>query len=346
NTGSPAATKWAADRLDQCVNNHSLCANDRDSILPTRVLDIMPGNPVQLYEPKEGEKGTYCSLSHCWGPTQPIITTIKNFEARKHGVPWPLLSQTFQDAIKFTRALGIRYIWIDSLCIIQDDPEDWKRESAKMYKIYTHSILTLAATKSSDGYGGCFTISDSAYRGYEVRDEYEGKTANVHVRKKLQHDFYRENMQAEEQLPLLGRGWALQERFLPPRVLHFGPQELFWECITHFCCECGTAELEKPSRKSEFHSALSKESDLALSRFWRDLVVGYSRLKFTFESDRLQAFRGIAELFKRHRGFEADQYVSGIWKESIIDDLLWSVHLTQLKQQPKRNAFPTWCWAA
>ena len=91
---------------------------------------------VRLYE-TEQELAHYTTLSHCWGKKHIVTTTKATLEQRKLEVPWLLLSRTFQDAITITRELGIRYIWIDSLCIIQDDKEDWERVSAKMAEIYS-----------------------------------------------------------------------------------------------------------------------------------------------------------------------------------------------------------------
>ena len=110
---------------------------------------------VRLYETQR-ELAHYTTLSHCWGKKRIVTTTKATLGQRKLEVQWPRLSRTFQDAINITRALGIRYIWIDSLCIIQDDKEDWERESAKMAEIYSCSYLNLAATGSADGDGGCF----------------------------------------------------------------------------------------------------------------------------------------------------------------------------------------------
>jgi hypothetical protein len=96
------------------------------------------------------------TLSHCWGPAQLITTTANTIEQRKAGIPLEDLPQTFKDAVSLTRNLGIRYLWIDSLCIKQLDEEDWEAEASKMGSVYSHSYLNIAATSSAEGRGGCF----------------------------------------------------------------------------------------------------------------------------------------------------------------------------------------------
>src|SRR5438034_5559565 len=110
---------------------------DGESELPTRVLDLSAVSlgVVKLVE-TGGMRGTYACLSHCWGPTQFITTTPANLGAHLHMLPFSALPQTFKDVMTFTSALGIRYLWIDSLCIIQGDVKDWEKESAKMRSIY------------------------------------------------------------------------------------------------------------------------------------------------------------------------------------------------------------------
>jgi hypothetical protein len=115
-------------------------------------------NMVKLIEP-EGVTGKYFCLSHCWGPEQIITTTRTNLQAHKREIPLNSLPKTFRDAVLLTKRFGIAYIWIDSLCIVQDDNNDWKIESAKMERIYREAQLTIAATRSSSGAGGLYAVT-------------------------------------------------------------------------------------------------------------------------------------------------------------------------------------------
>jgi hypothetical protein len=131
-------------------------------LLPARVLDLQgTGDSKVSLKETNGERAPYITLSHCWGSVQPLITTTSTLHSHKDGIEWPHLPKSFQDAITITRGLDIRYIWIDSLCIVRGGGADWAAESVKMGTIYENSYLTIAATAATDGTNGCFTIRDS-----------------------------------------------------------------------------------------------------------------------------------------------------------------------------------------
>lgn len=147
-------SKMISTWIKDCQENHSACKfGTSPGTLPTRVIDV--GSPDGRTEPRlrksDGEPGDYIALSHCWGGKQPLITTKENKCSMKTCIPWAKLPNTFQDAISVTRRLGLRYIWIDSLCIVQDDAEDWEREAAKMALIFEAAYLTVAATAATNG---------------------------------------------------------------------------------------------------------------------------------------------------------------------------------------------------
>ncbi len=124
--------------------------------LPTRILDLDKApDYICLVEP-HGQRGQYMTLSHRWGGKRVITTTMATLSARTAGIPMRDLPKTFADAVNVCRRLGVRYLWIDSLCIIQDSREDWEREAERMANIYTNSYLTIAASSSPDSGGGCF----------------------------------------------------------------------------------------------------------------------------------------------------------------------------------------------
>jgi hypothetical protein len=150
------ARKWVND----CVQSHKTCSENTVSELPTRILDLTSrcATSLALIESRDGPtKGCYATLSHCWGAAHFISTKRETLEKHKTSIEWDELPKTFQDAIVVARALGIRFLWIDSLCIVQDDKADWERESRCMATIYSKSFLNIAATGSADSTGGCFS---------------------------------------------------------------------------------------------------------------------------------------------------------------------------------------------
>ncbi|KAL8919614.1 MAG: hypothetical protein Q9172_004917 [Xanthocarpia lactea] len=149
------------------------------------------------------------------------------------GIDMASLPRTFRDAIFACRKFGVRYLWIDALCIMQDSEQDWKTESAKMQYVYSNAFLTLAANASSDSTGGLFQErKPSLVNPVIVNPTWEGTTSKGYV--VIPRQFWKYNVSDS---PLNQRAWVLQERYLSPRVLHFGETQLLWECRTQDCCE-------------------------------------------------------------------------------------------------------------
>lgn len=202
------------------METHTLCKTD-NPILSTRVLDVgrYNGDVIKLCVPSSGQTARYICLSHCWGSMSFIQTDIQNIADHMEGILWTVLTKTFQDAIQVCRKLGIQWLWIDSLCIIQDDTNDWDQESAKMASIYENSYLTIAATSSSDGNGGLlFPKNDYRF----VHCSKNGSRYPIHVRCLAEEHLEPSWNTRLEAHPVLNRGWCYQERLLAPRVLHFG----------------------------------------------------------------------------------------------------------------------------
>jgi len=243
-TDSPKALATIESWLVECSEDHhtdNFCAQSATTELPRRVVDVgLDDGEVKLVEP-QGATGQYLCLSHCWGAEQIITSTTVTIKEHLKKVDWKDLSRTFQDAITLTRILGFQYIWIDSLCIIQDSAEDWQIESAKMAAIYSNGYLTIAGTKSSDGRGGLFADTpDFSVAGLTPEDEH----FCLYFRERIDHQIDvvlggPEGNSTETYYPLLSRAWVYQERMLSTRVLHFGPYELFFECKSAIRCECG-----------------------------------------------------------------------------------------------------------
>lgn len=230
--------------------------------MPTRVIDVGPtdGSLQPRLHPTGAEVGQWATLSHCWGKTVTIKLTSDTFEERLRGIPIAEMPRNFRDAIVVTRMLGIRYLWIDSLCIIQDSSEDWLQESAKMGEIYKNSLITIAATNAHESAAG-FLSNRSAEVVCHIRMDRD-LMIPVYVRPKI--EWYGS---AEIVGPLSRRGWVLQERLLPLRILHFGGQQTMWQCRTKslaegFCDTDHALEEQIPgiiesSLRTTFHAKIS-----------------------------------------------------------------------------------------
>jgi hypothetical protein len=193
-TGSDATVEHALQWLRDCAK-HEKCTYLHDRRFPTRILDIgdMQSDAIILREPLN-QSGCYVCLSYCWGGARFIKTTRQSIGDHKKGISWEALPKPFQDAIQVARLLGIGYIWINALCIVQDDYKDWERQAGRMAIIYQNS-LTIAATSAVSPYAGLFSSSAKVEGG------------SVYVQ--LIHHF--PNFAADDEkevFPLLKRAWT------------------------------------------------------------------------------------------------------------------------------------------
>ncbi|KAE8314443.1 heterokaryon incompatibility protein-domain-containing protein [Aspergillus transmontanensis] len=367
------AFSTVSEWIKECDESHDDCKRHEDSTLPTRLLDIGCSNTdtIKLFEPLQHEKGDYACLSHCWGSV-PFFKTYKaTLEANKKGIAWNSLTKTFQDAILMARRLRIRWLWIDALCIIQDDKDDWAREAANMASVYENAYITISATKSRDGNGGLFSraietnliLRSKNGNEYIIRvftDPVDGAVDEFGASSFFDSWHWKWNRFSPPLYPLLGRGWCYQERILSSRVLHFGHQEVLWECRTGLTCECeklqdmpslkpalgklgrrrSNPSVPSPKGKSNALIKIQKRTNIN-DRTWRTIVQGYSNGALTRPSDRLPAISGLA---KRVNMDTAD-YLAGIWRPSLLHDLVWRVAHGPVPR-PTCWIAPSWSWAA
>lgn len=243
---SPESIKWVTSMLENCLGSNHRCPSTLASPFPARILALNALGPgeqdvidVKLVQDKLFP-GKYAALSHCWGLSLTCTTTKRNLKERMAGIPWSQLPKTFQDAIRYCLRLGISYLWIDALCIIQDSPDDWQVHSSKMADVYQNAFITLAATSAADGSVGCFPHQAVPQAGWRATFQpTPNETFEVLIRRELAHQWVL-NTNTRVQNPLLSRAWAFQERLLSPRVLHFCKEELVWECAEGTVCECGS----------------------------------------------------------------------------------------------------------
>ncbi|KAK4446338.1 het domain-containing protein [Podospora aff. communis PSN243] len=357
------AWECGSDEDSETTQAHEFCNSPANPLLPSRVVDVgLDTGVVRLVETK-GQSGLYICLSHCWGKAQIITTTGSTLADRLTSIPLDLLSNTFRDAVLFTRRLGIRYIWIDSLCIIQDSRLDWEIESAKMSDIYSNAHLTIAATHAHSGLGGMFHgTPDIHITGTTPA----GEPYMLYFRERIDHHLEAIPVPGDtghatiDHYPLLTRGWVYQERMLSTRVLHFGYHELWFECRSYLNCECyriqygSAANNPTPVTKRLHADALDsvipgREWHVVMryyiARLWRTMVSAYVSLGLTQYSDRLPAMAGLAKHMAARR---KSRYFAGLWEDALSDDLLWSVcmDVKEKKGRPGGRTAPTWSWAS
>jgi hypothetical protein len=359
NTESDESFAWTLQRLRECTERHSACNSSVGSPLPKRVLDLgtSPKQRVRLYH-SEAEVERYACLSHCWGSIPLLQTISMNLSAHQAGIEWDLLPRTYQETISFARKLQIRYLWIDSLCIIQDDEDDWRMEAAKMAAIYRGAFLTISATRSPGNDIGLISVppreriechrlscldGDGPPQGIWVRPHLE------HVVEKASANMFSFGRQISYMV-VFERGWVLQERLLSSRILHFGPDELIWEFHEDSACECAGMITDKSlgpryssQLKLRYNSAhLSSLNKEELMKCWQSLVEEYTTLKLTYDRDIFPAMSGISKQFQLV--YEC-QFFAGLWETDLLSGLLWTTTSHWLGR-PETWRAPTWSWAS
>ena len=375
-TGSQQSWATAVKWLDRCHSDHSECLVSKEPPwYPTRLLDVGgDGNDsIRLVIAADSElTGGYISLSHCWGNAVFLKLKKATFHDLTSGIQLSDLPLTFQQAVEIARRLQKRYIWIDSLCIFQDDDDksDWLQEAALMHKVYTNAYLNIAATGATDSYKGLFMVREPDHELKPTKvscpvsfDDEEPGPFRTFILTDVMF-FERELMNA----PLNRRGWVLQERLLAPRVLHFGSRQLFWECKRGLSCERYPDNLpdymyrllsttfksldmsKRRTNKSGLKYASDvpqgPNSDLVIYNLWTRIARAYSSTQLSFVQDKAIALSGIA---KAMQDTFQDTYIAGLWRRCLPSQLLW--HVNKLRQsngqpsvRPNPYRAPTWSW--
>ncbi|ORY00101.1 heterokaryon incompatibility protein-domain-containing protein [Clohesyomyces aquaticus] len=355
NSGSDDTFDFARRCIQDCITNpkHTACKSSsylpRSSLSshhPKRLLDVgRVTSPIHLID-TSGKTFQYATLSHCWGSGPVLTATKSNWRKLASNIPFERLPPLFQDAVIITRQLGLRYIWIDSLCIIQDSTRDWETESAKMGGIYSQSYVTISATQSGDGNSKCLVD-----RQMPVRIDYQntnGKEFALRARKIVDHHPDVDSSTPAKPIgPLATRAWVLQEHALSTRVLHYTSTELLFECKTSYRCECLPSRKAYPTTPALIPKAIAKrgEGDEAIWDAWHRIVEMYSKRNLTVPSDMLPALSGIASHIK---DATRSNYLAGIWKDNIASDLLWFANMPggSTVQALSTYRAPTFSWAS
>lgn len=304
--------------------------------LPSRILDLGTGyegrnadtfsDEIQILErPSKDETAVYAALSHCWlrEDIETTKTLLSNIELRRKGLLMRDLPDTFVQAISVCRRIGVQYLWIDSLCIIQDDNADWEREAADMNRVYANAWFAIAMHHSTHG--------SMPFKDVEL--SIGDQSATIHVRRIPE---LRGIMKGKAVAPAVGekykvadnihwssvspRGWCYQERVLSRRMVHFTKHEFLCEEKAQLVrCQCN----QHFGAGSGFAGALARRPRLPgeTDRSWATLVQQYTERMFGRRSDILPGFAGVAKAFSNTR--EPGRYIAGLWEHDLLKWLGW-----------------------
>ncbi|PPQ70668.1 hypothetical protein CVT25_010770 [Psilocybe cyanescens] len=353
--------------LKNC-SDHSRCSRVEETPLPTRVIDCSDPTKPRLVLTQR-RKGHFCALSYVWGGDQREKTTMANIDSHINEGFKVALPQTIADAILVTHNLGLQYLWVDALCIIQDSIEDKVIELANMAHIYQDAYVTLSVVSAFRADQGFLPDGrEHVILPYHMK---EGVDSSKHMGRMLMKYYIpRQNphlgykhQTVEVFEPLNERGWCLQESTLPPRKLVFKPPNVECECRTFIkdltrASEGG--EDDRPAFNFEANvppifsdsvkGVTANEGDGGedLYDYWSQLLFDYTARKITVATDKLVAFSSMVEVFQKTIN---DEYIAGLWRGKLIDGLLWDpfgdIGPDQvLLPRSKEYRAPTWSWAS
>ncbi|OAA32751.1 Heterokaryon incompatibility [Moelleriella libera RCEF 2490] len=368
--------------LKSCTSSHDGCAELKaGDKLPLRLVDVMSTGSAQFY-PMEAigperfnllslenlhsvrivptaysipPKTPYLTLSHRWGNPPSILLNMKASFLLKDDIAPHLLNcdeaVVFRHAIHVTRALGFRYIWIDALCIMQDQESEKMAEIMRMDEIYFNSVLNISATEGRI-YQGLICDREALH--------INPCTAMARI-SETQEDIQLQAFPQKWRLgpsegPLNKRGWVFQERTLAPRIVHFTKDQVYWECHSLEASEVLPYGI--PYHSSRYFNKsvgiISTSSSIQQVKLrWYELVEGYSRTSLSHPDDRLLAISAVAKRFCSTMHLMPSDYLAGMWKNDLPQSMLWSQDSLSGRSGPESTSIelemknaPSWSWAS
>ena len=319
---------------------------------PTRTIDVGFSNgfdePRLVIHTAEERLDDWITLTHCWGGSCPLRTTSDTLNERMQSISMTSLPPLFQDAVTITRKLGVRHLWIDSLCIIQDSRKDWERESAQMGNIYQNSILTLAAHSAPNCFGRL--LGERTHVPSAVRIPFTSQKLSVSgdllVRPQLPNRWaVLDVLEKGKHSSINTRAWVLQESILSPRTLHFSSQQVIFQCRTNISLEgnvtqidCSEEQKRHPnmnwmtnkrflqplqtedvmSNSTSRDGSAESKSRRTLYNNWYTVVNNYTTRELTVPGDKLPAIGGLASAFQAQL---KDSYLAGLFEDDLLRGL-------------------------
>ncbi|KAI0323731.1 HET-domain-containing protein [Cubamyces sp. BRFM 1775] len=368
--GWPYALALAKTCIEECVRDHPECQAITpypigSAPLPTRLIDCSNPDRLRLVATDPGMRGVYIALSYVWGEDQPHQTTKANLSSYKDRIDPAILPQTLRDAIHVTRALGIDFLWIDGLCIVQDSEKDMHHELARMRDVYRHAVLTIDASSAARVSEGFLQdrkldpmpdavlpfICSSGNPAEQSADEARVGVIYLAGDRSLYYTLH-DSRVVYYGKPLshtVSRGWCLQERLLSTRSLVFTSQTLQLRCHTQTKNVGGAhhdGDYDVPRLPDAvFHPdrlvAPGSDEWKHIHERWWEIVEDYTRRKLTNPSDKLIAISGLAEMFAPTLG---QDYLAGLWRNTLLTDLSWSCDSPQSLSLTEYRG-PSWSWA-
>ncbi|EWZ28468.1 heterokaryon incompatibility protein-domain-containing protein [Fusarium oxysporum Fo47] len=364
NTGHEDVARVAKDWLQTCKDHHNCgsASSPQDAgWYPKRFIHVgdKQQSPRLIISENETPEGSYAALSHCWGENPDfLMLTSDTLSDFCREIQLQHLPASFRDAIITCRRMGIPYIWIDSLCILQagdGSHEDWLLHSEEMHRVYQNCYLNISIDVSKNPHGGAFRSRDPTY----LQDCYlwtpfltaPHQLADAEEQSKFRNlcsIFTRDDFSfVRLDLPISKRAWVFQERLLAPRTLHFTLDRISWECersrnLTEYLPK-GAGNDEWAGFDCLYQSAYSIQEQGDVFAFYYDFVLPYMKRQLSHpDEDKLVAFAAVA---RRCTSWFRSEYCAGIFRSTMPQGLLWEAFPVDSMKRSKVYRAPSWSWA-
>jgi hypothetical protein len=338
------------DWLASCVKEHPGCAKLDGVFVPPRLLHVKcDQDEVHLVDMDVTKPVPYAVLSYCWGGDQVFKTTKSNAGTVSRAMKD--LPQTIKDAVLVTRQVKLEYLWVDSMCIIQDSEEDTSALLSQMHRIYECAQVTIAASKASRCTEGFLAPRSNITQFYLPIRYFPGINKPEKVGRVILIPSQHRPIE-----PIVTRAWTLQECLLSRRILSYGSQQLRWYCKKKEYCDGGvmndnsanyTAFLPLERRRTLYLHLKRKSPRKDLTSIpWIDLVEQYTMREMSESSDKLIAISAVAQRLVSVTEGKWGRYYAGVWEERFFEQLLWTMHTDKIAKRPAEYRAPSWSWAA
>jgi len=354
--GSELSHGLARGWLESCLSRHSQSSGSRQLWMPTRLLKVSEVSGVRRLQLCQSEPGTvkpYAALTYCWGGPQRVRALRNNIHQHLVEIPIQDLPKTLRDAVDVTAGLGMAFLWVDSLCIIQDDDDNKNREIANMSRVYTNAAVVIGAARAKtaeEGFLGPRMPPRSGGQEWAFQMRYrcpDGQEGCVVL----------DPICLAPKEPIHERAWTVQEHILARRLLTYGTFQTRWVCQ---CSDAETSSVDGLWREVDKNEGdigylqdllrnleagtggISEAADL-----WDQIVSLHSHRQLGVPQDRLRSLAGVADYFAEVVGLSRDDYVCGMWKTWLPQALLWQTSRFRASA-PKDPLYiaPSWSWAA
>lgn len=350
--------------MDFCDANH--LAGVTSVFRPTRLLDLRveeSSENFRLITPSDSHTGhdmRYAALSYCWGPQEDAKKQLKtlscNVQQNHDCILFNSVTPVIQDAITAARAISVRYLWIDALCIIQDNARDWAHESDQMGSVYANAYVTLCSLWSASCMEGfldrpsMISVKIQSQQRPGAEDMFTLRhEPHKHVGYNVNHDIASENLWAR-------RAWTMQKKYLSKRRLYLDRLQMYLDCSRGRVTETSDHVMANEVTKSFTDNLLllkENRNDEILYNKWNSLFVGYLSRLLSHQMDTLPAIAGLARIMAAELD---DTCLVGLWKHDLPRGLLWHPTRPIEDWANYRRCFashcgaedyiaPTWSWA-